>query len=117
MLADVALVLDQFVAERLLHVGGARAKLRDPINHIHHQVRTALTPHTSPIRWERGAEIAPLIVAGPGPDADTGGAVFDGGIHIQPLWGGLLAADDQIDVVAAAQAMVGNGKEAVGVRW
>ena len=40
----------------------------------------------------------------------------DCGIHVQPIRGRLLARDDEIDVVAAAQAVIGNGKQRVGVR-
>ena len=37
-------------------------------------------------------------------------------VHGQPLRSRLLARDDDVDVVAAAQAMVGNRQQAVGVR-
>ncbi len=42
--------------------------------------------------------------------------MFDGGIHVQPLQLRLFAGDDDIDVVAAAQAMVGDREQRVGVR-
>ena len=76
-------------------------------------------------RFERGdiagaghhhVGLAAGIVAGPRPDAEAGGAVLDGGVHVQPLRRGLFAGDDDIDVVAAAQAMVGDGEQGVGVR-
>ena len=51
-----------------------------------------------------------LVVAGPFPDADAGGAVLDGLVHRQPLRGRLLAGDDDVDVVAAAQAVVGDAR-------
>ena len=51
--------------------------------------------------------VAP-VVAGPFPNPDTGGAVLDRLIHGQPLRRRLLAGHDDIDVVAAAQAMVGH---------
>ena len=44
------------------------------------------------------------------------GAVLDGLVHGQPLRGRLLARDHDIDVVAAAQAVIGHRKQAVGVR-
>ena len=52
---------------------------------------------------------------GPFPDAGAGHAVGDGFIHAHPLRSGLFAGDDQVDIVAAAQAVVGNGEQAVGV--
>ena len=58
---------------------------------------------------------AAFVVAGPFPNANAGGAMFDGFIHRQPHRRGLFAGDDHIDVVAAAQAMVGDREEAVGV--
>src|SRR5690606_8843500 len=56
-----------------------------------------------------------LVVAGPVPDADALGAVDDGGVHVEKLQVVLLVADDHIDVVVAAQAVVGGGQQAVGV--
>src|ERR1019366_2844694 len=38
-------------------------------------------------------------------------------IHVQPLKLRLLAAGDNIHVIAAAQAMIEDAEEAVGVRW
>jgi hypothetical protein len=38
-------------------------------------------------------------------------------IHVQPLKLRLFAAGDYIHVIAAAQAMVEDAKQAVGVRW
>ena len=45
----------------------------------------------------------------------SGCAVLDRLVHRQPLGRGLLASDDDIDVVAAAQAVVGDGQQAIGV--
>ena len=42
--------------------------------------------------------------------------MFDGGIHIQVLQVLLLIAHDDVNVVGAVQAMVGDGKEAINVR-
>ena len=56
------------------------------------------------------------VVAGPIPDAETGGAVLDGRVHIEPLRRGLFAGDDHIHIIAAAQAMVGDREQAVGIR-
>jgi hypothetical protein len=60
--------------------------------------------------------LAALVVAGPGPNADAGGAVLDGGVHIEPLGRGLFSGHDDIDVVAAAQAVIGHREQGVGIR-
>ena len=59
---------------------------------------------------------AALVVARPLPDADTGGAVLDGGVHVEPLRRGLFAGDDDVHVVAAAQAVIGHRQQRVGIR-
>ena len=46
------------------------------------------------------------VVAGPLPDAEPGGAVLDRLVHRQPLRGGLLAGDNDIDVIPAAQTVI-----------
>ena len=38
-------------------------------------------------------------------------------VHIEPLELRLFTAGDDVDVIAAAQAMVEDAEEAVGVRW
>src|SRR5262249_23605619 len=43
-------------------------------------------------------------------------AMRDGRIHLQPVWRRLLSGDDEVDVVAAAQAMIGDGEKAIRVR-
>ena len=57
-----------------------------------------------------------LVVAGPLPDADALGAMLDGGVHRQPLRRRVFARDHDIDVMAAAQAMVHHRQQAVGIR-
>ncbi len=42
--------------------------------------------------------------------------MLDGGVHVQPLQRRLFARDDHVDVIAAAQAMVGHGQKRVGIR-
>ena len=56
-----------------------------------------------------------LVVAGPVPDADALRAVRDRRLHIQILQVDLLVRDDDVDVVDAAQAMVGDRQQAVGI--
>ena len=78
--------------------GGERLQRGDVAGAGHHHVR-----------------LAACVVARPVPDADARGAVLDGRIHVEPLQRGLLAGDDDVDVVAAAQAMVGDREQRVGV--
>ena len=59
--------------------------------------------------------LAAVVVAGPLPDPEAGRAVLDRLVHRQPLRRRLLAGDDDVDVVPAAQAVVGDRQQAVGV--
>ena len=56
-----------------------------------------------------------VVGGGPVPDADAFGAVLDGGVHVEVLEVRLLVGDDDVDVVDGAEAVVGDGEEAVGV--
>ena len=42
--------------------------------------------------------------------------MLDRRVHLQPLGRGLFAGDDQVHVIAAAQAMVGDGEQCIRVR-
>ena len=55
------------------------------------------------------------IIAGPVPDAGARDAMADRRIDIEPLPFRLFAGDDQVDVVAAAQAVIGHRQQAVGI--
>ena len=57
-----------------------------------------------------------LVVAGPLPDADAFRAMHHGGVHGQPLRKGVFAGDDDVDVMPAAQAMIKDREQAVGIR-
>ena len=59
---------------------------------------------------------AVAVAAGPFPDPRAPGAVQDRGVHVQPVLGRLLARDDHVDVVPAAQAVVGDRQQRVRVR-
>jgi len=59
--------------------------------------------------------IAALVVAGPLPDTDSFGAWIACGIHVQPLRQRMLAGHHDVDVVAAAQAMIEDRQQAIGV--
>ncbi len=56
-----------------------------------------------------------LVVTGPGPYAEPFRAVLDGGVHIQILQVHLLVRNDDIDVVAASEAVVRDREQTVGV--
>jgi hypothetical protein len=53
--------------------------------------------------------LAVLVVRGPVPDPDSARAVNDRLLHREVIQGRLLAGDDDVDVVAAAQTVVGDG--------
>ena len=57
-----------------------------------------------------------LIVARPLPDTDTLGAVLDSLLHCQPLLSRMLGGYQHVDIVAAADAVVKAGQQAVGIR-
>ena len=58
-----------------------------------------------------------LVIAGPIPDSGALRAVRDRRLHIQILQVDLLVRDDDVNVVDTAQAVVGDGQQAVGIGW
>jgi hypothetical protein len=56
-------------------------------------------------------------VGGKFPDSDTFGAMGDGVLHVEVLEMVLLVGDDDVDVVGAAETVVGYREKAVGVWW
>ena len=64
---------------------------------------------------EHDVGLAAVVVRGPLPDPDAAGAVHDRVVHRQVVQRRLLAGDDHVDVVAAAQAVVGDRQERVRV--
>ena len=56
-----------------------------------------------------------LVVAGPLPDADAFRAMHDRRVHRQPLRQRVLAGDHHVDVVPAAQAVIEDRQQAVGI--
>src|SRR5262249_17050881 len=52
--------------------------------------------------------LAAPIVAGPLPDTESSFAVLDRLVHRQPLRSGLLARDDDVDVVPTSQTVIGD---------
>ena len=59
--------------------------------------------------------IAGFFVAGKGPARSTAGTMLDGFVHIEPLELLLLAASDEVDVIAAPQAMIHHVYQSVRV--
>ncbi len=57
-----------------------------------------------------------VVGAGPLPDAGATRHVGAGLVDRQPVEAGLFAGDDHIDLVAAAQGVIGHGEQGVGVR-
>src|ERR1700752_273676 len=57
-----------------------------------------------------------LIIARPGPDTESNGTVLDGAIHVEPLQFRLLARDDHVHIMAAAQTMIGHREQTIRVR-
>lgn len=56
-----------------------------------------------------------LVVACPFPNADASGAMFDGFVHREPNRGRLFAGDDDVYVISASKAVIGDGKKCIGV--
>ena len=105
--------------------GRLEAQQVDHVDHPHPQVR-----ELAPQDRRRGDRLERRNIAGaaehhvglavaargPLPDPDAAGAVRDRLLHRQVVERRLLAGDDHVDVVAAAQAVVGDRQQAVGVR-
>jgi len=97
----------------------------DDVDHTHPQLGEVLTQQVHrgeglQRRYVAGAgqhDVGPaVVVAGPVPDADASRAVQHAVGHRQPVRLRVLAGDDHVDVVAAAQAVVHHGQQRVGVR-
>ena len=91
------------------------------VNHVHHPDRELREMRADQVRGGEGLErrhvagackhdvrLAALVCARPIPDAEATRAVGDRLVHRQVVEGRLLARDDHVDVVAAAQAVVGD---------
>src|SRR4030095_12187208 len=57
-----------------------------------------------------------FVIARPFPDSDASRAMFDRLVHRQPLRGRLFACYHDVDIVAAAQAVISHRKQRVRVR-
>src|SRR5215472_10213767 len=70
---------------------------------------------TSPQQAMTTSGSVPAVITRPFPDPEPGGTVLDRLVHREPLGRRLLAGDDDVDVVAAPEAVVGDRKQAVRV--
>jgi len=57
-----------------------------------------------------------MVVAGPLPDANPFRAMRHGGVHVQPLRKGVFAGHHDVDVVSAAQTVIKDREQAIGIR-
>ena len=107
---------------------GVRLELHQ-VHHIHHaelQLRQLTAQDADGgERFERGRiaaaghddiRLLPLVVRGPAPDADALRAVLDRLLHRQPLGARVLARHNDVHIVAALDAVVKAGEQAVGIR-
>ena len=104
---------------------GLQAHQVDDVDHAHAQLGQVLAQQRrGGDRLERrdvaGAGqhdvgLGAVVVARPLPDAEAAGAVRDRLVHRQVVQRRLLAGHDHVDVVARAQAVVGDRQQAVGV--
>src|SRR5262249_4047835 len=57
-----------------------------------------------------------IVVAGPLPYAESRGAVQNRRVDLKPIRRWLLSRDDEVDVVAAAEAVIGNRQQCISIR-
>ena len=97
----------------------------DDIDHPHLQVGRVLSQEVDggqrlqrryvPAASHHHVGFSATVIAGPLPDSEPGLAMLDRLVHRQPLRRRLLAGNDDVDVVPAAQAVIGDRQQAVGV--
>ena len=95
------------VDEPDLHVGQVLPQQRGRGQRLHRR-QVAATRH-------HHVGLGALVVARPIPDAGALCAMGDRRLHVQVLQVHLLVGDDDVHVVDAAQAVVGDREQAVGV--
>jgi hypothetical protein len=98
------------------------ARMMKPLTRL---AKTFCRPNPSPRQGLHGRHVAAarhddigfgtLVVTGPIPDTGTLGAVRHGWLHVQILQVHLFVRHDDVDIVDAAQAVIGHGQQAVGV--
>src|SRR5207253_11499304 len=64
---------------------------------------------------EYDVRVAAVVVAGPRPYRGAARTVRSRRLDVEPLELRLLVDDDQVHVVAAAETVVGDGEEAIGI--
>ncbi|GCB44069.1 hypothetical protein SNL152K_1354 [Streptomyces sp. NL15-2K] len=108
-------------------LGGQQPRQVDDVDDSHGQLRQVAAQQLGGGQDLLGRDVArsgqhhvrlpvAVLVARPVPDAGAAGAVHLGLFHGQPVEAGLLAGHDDVDVVPAAQGVVGHGQQGVGVR-
>ena len=108
---------------RLVHAVGMGRRLEQghqvhDVDHAHPHLRHVLAEQPRRChdlqgwnissRRQHDVRLAPLVVARPGPDRRAGHTMPDGSFHVEPLELRLLVDDDQVDVVAASEAVIGH---------
>lgn len=81
--------------------------------HLHRRQRLERRHISGACQNDVGTIVA--IVAGPFPHADPCFAMLNRRLHVQPLCFRMLAGHNYVDLVPAAQAMVGDGQQRVGI--
>ena len=104
---------------------GLQAHQVDDVDHPHGQIGKMLAQQRRggnrlqrrdvPGAGQHDVGLAAVIGGRPLPDPQPAGAVRDRLVHRQVVQRRLLAGDDHVDVVAGAQAVVGDREQAVGV--
>jgi hypothetical protein len=102
-------------AEQIVHVDKADFKVRE-MRSEQGRGRQSLFGGNVATAYHHHVRLDSLIVARPFPDPQALGAMLDGGVHVQVLQVILLVADDDINIVMAAQAVIGGGQQAVDIR-
>jgi len=119
--------IERFVGQAVrMFAGGLQFEEVDDIDHTDFQVGQMFAHDgNSGERFQRGhvataghdhIGFAAVVIACPIPDADACGAVFDRFVHRQPLRCLIFTGDHDVDVVAAAQTMIPDREQAVGIR-
>jgi hypothetical protein len=103
VLVDVLLMIDQGIPDRLLGVGRARAQLRQPIDHVSHEVESIQIVEHAHVEWRsRGpfflvAAHVQIVVIG----APVGQAMDEPGVAVKREDDRLVLGEQSIEVLVA----------------
>ena len=123
--SDGKQVVELFIGKAMRMLGGWLQRHDvDYIDHAHTQVGDTLFEQADSGERFHGGNVTAaghddfwIFIRRPGPDTQASGAMRYRLVDGEPLWGGLLTGNDEIDVVAAAQAVVGDREQRVRVGW